>query len=128
MTKSTQISQSIENLCNTHFATTIGLFYTEITRRKCAIQSIFNGGGFEYFVDIGHTDDIFIIFRGFPSTLIDFSGDLFFYIFYKSNIMITKQVIQKGPGEFNTFIQIRITIIWCIPFQCSANQTIGHHA
>ena len=92
MAQSRWISQPIQNLCHTYLAT-VHLFDTEIAGGQGSIDSVFNRGGFNQFVNVVDVDDVFVVVTGTPRAGIDFTNNELLHFLQQFVEIITKQVV-----------------------------------
>ena len=92
MTQTCRIRKSVQNLRDADLITGYTL-YTKVTCRQCALQAVFNRGGFDDFIHIRIVNDTEIILSRAPRAGIDFANDLFRHILYQLIEVVAEQVV-----------------------------------
>ena len=105
MTQCRRGCQAIHHLGNADFATA-ALLDTEVTGRKCAINTGLDRRRFYHLTNIGRIDDILVIFRGTPRPIVDFFHYILLHLLHHSIIVVAEQIVQQYPGGVDALVYI----------------------
>ena len=86
------VGEAIKHLRDADFIAVV-VFNTEVAGCEGAVNAVFNGGGFDDFVEIGQGDNVFVVVGGSPRAGVDLFFDLFFHIFDHFVEIVAKLVV-----------------------------------